>query len=129
MKNKKEKNLNIEDIYLRCQLQVLVHLPFQTEVRLFTNLASHNTVLQEWKCLPLKIKSKLTRIYFKDFKIKFKKISKILKIINSDFDSFRWASWIIRSRWVKAKQCDIVSLVRGKMLHGKCFPYKLQSTC
>merc|ERR1711990_121220 len=52
-----------------------------------------------WQCLPLQVKSCLLKLYFTDFKQRYKLVQ---KVIECTFEDFKWVAWVIRSRWVIA---------------------------
>ena len=52
-----------------------------------------------WQCLPLQVKSCLLKLYFTDFKQRYKLVK---KVIDCTFEEFKWVAWVIRSRWVIA---------------------------
>ena len=52
-----------------------------------------------WQCLPLQVKSCLLKLYFTDFKQRYKLVQ---KVIDCTFEEFKWVAWVIRSRWVIA---------------------------
>ena len=52
-----------------------------------------------WQCLPLQVKSCLLKLYFTDFKQRYKLVHKVMECT---FEDFKWVAWVIRSRWVIA---------------------------
>ena len=64
---------------------------------LFEKLLSKSN--SAWQCLPLQVKSCLLKLYFTDFKQRYKLVQ---KVIDCTFEEFKWVAWVIRSRWVIA---------------------------